>query len=168
MISSEDSLEATLKTGSTSLQAARLSAKISSWSFCSLVTPSKYGHLLGHRVARWVSTQSGHVRDSHKLHHSSCSTHQGVCIHEHTFAIMSKGPAVKFGEGYTQLWPLQQSQTDWVSTVKCIHLSDFIKHAAQDRPTRANSGEKEGNLLRVTTSAMKTVMQHIYCDSNKG
>lgn len=72
---------------------------------------------------------------------------------------MSKSPAVKFSEGYTQFWPLQQSQTDRVSTVKCIHLSDFIKHAAQDRSTRANSGEKEGNLLRFTTFFIKTLTQ---------
>lgn len=84
---------------------------------------------------------------------------------------MSKSPAVKLSEGYAQFWPLQQSQPNRVSTVECIHLDDFIEHAAQDRPTRASSGGKEGNLwrfIRLHFWHENSDTQHIYYDSNKG
>lgn len=59
---------------------------------------------------------------------------------------MSKSPAMKLSEGYTQFWPLHQSQMDRISTVEHIHLDHFIKHIAEDWPARASRGEKEGDL----------------------
>lgn len=85
---------------------------------------------------------------------------------------MSKSPTVKLSEGYTQFWPLHQSQTDWVSTVKRIHLNDFVKYAAEDRPTRGTSGGEEENLkrfIRVHFQHKNTNTQHhFYYDNNKG
>lgn len=148
----ENSHEATLKPGLAAMLPEKLWTlpKHASWSSCDLGTTSKFGHFMGQQAAWWGSIPHSRAAlwGRHKRFHSSRSTHQSVCIHEDTFAIMSKSPTMKLSEGYTQLWPLHQSQMDWVSTIKHIHLDYFVKYAVEDRPTRASSGEKEGNLER--------------------
>jgi len=143
--------------------------------FYDYMTTSKSDHFIGPIgcLTRKPPTLRAALRDRHKRFHGSCSTHQSVCIHEDTFAIMSQSPTVKLSEGYAQFWPPHQSQTEWVRTVKCIHLDDFVKHTAKDRPTRASSGEQEGSLerfIRVQSwhGNSDTQKHDIFYDTNKG
>lgn len=144
VISFEDSPEATLQTEFIFMQPAKL------WELLKrvrmeLLRPCDCQQIWSlHRPEGCLARKHPTVRDRHKCFQGSLSTHQSVCIHEDTFAVMSKSPAMELSEGYTQFWPLHQSQVDWVSAVKHTHLDHLIKYAAEDWPTREQWGERRG------------------------
>ena len=63
-------------------------------------------------IFEWVFPHQAQGLDLPLLH-----THQGVCIQEDTFAVMGERPAVKLGEGDSEVRSLQKGQVDVVRTV---------------------------------------------------
>lgn len=63
-------------------------------------------------------------------------THQCVCVHENTFGVMCESPAVEFGEGDPQVWPLHHGEVRCVATVQHIHHSHLIINSPQHRPLK--------------------------------
>lgn len=74
-------------------------------------------------IFEWAAPHQAEGLDHPLLH-----THQCVCIQEDAFAVMGERPAVKLGEGDSEVRSLQKGQVDVVSAVYEVHLDDLIEH----------------------------------------
>lgn len=63
-------------------------------------------------------------------------SHQSVCVHEHTLAVVCEGPAVEFGEGDTQVGTLHERQMSRIARVHDVHHANLIENALQCFPGR--------------------------------
>lgn len=70
------------------------------------------------------------------LHKRFCSlfSHHGVCVHEHTLAVVRQSPAVQLGQRHPQVRALHQGQMSRIARVHNIHQAHLIKDALQRIP----------------------------------
>lgn len=55
-------------------------------------------------------------------------SHQSVCVHEHTLAVVRESPAVQFGECHSQVRTLHQRQVSHVARVQDVHHTHLVKN----------------------------------------
>lgn len=55
-------------------------------------------------------------------------SHQSVCVHEHTLAVVCESPAVQFGECHSQVGTLHQGQMSHIARVHNVHHTHLVKN----------------------------------------